>query len=184
MTHVTCMLTAKNRDQLRNPTLGNRVWATFTFFICRSESYSFSASTRLRYFRAVRTTFRLAQQRRVLAANWLTEPIKNRSPASDDLLRTGCDEAGICGRWGTRLSWGSGWSVHQSSESDGPVDISQRNLAPTARNRQLKSGKQKNSEVKTDMLRSIGKQSGESVESVLKKIRTATVGRTCWKRRF
>ena len=25
-------LTAKNRDQLRNPTLSNRVWATFTFF--------------------------------------------------------------------------------------------------------------------------------------------------------
>ena len=25
-------LTAKNRDQLRNPTLRNRVWATFTFF--------------------------------------------------------------------------------------------------------------------------------------------------------
>ena len=32
MTHVTCRLTAKNRDQLRNPTLGNREWATFTFF--------------------------------------------------------------------------------------------------------------------------------------------------------
>jgi len=32
MTHVTCRLTAKNRDQLRNPTLGNRVWATVTFF--------------------------------------------------------------------------------------------------------------------------------------------------------
>ena len=31
MTRVTCRLTAKNRDQLRNPTLGNRVWATFTF---------------------------------------------------------------------------------------------------------------------------------------------------------
>jgi len=31
MTHVTCRLTAKNRDQLRNPTLGNRVWATFAF---------------------------------------------------------------------------------------------------------------------------------------------------------
>ena len=29
MTHVTCRLTAKNRHQLRNPTLGNRVWATF-----------------------------------------------------------------------------------------------------------------------------------------------------------
>ena len=32
MTHVTYKLTAKNRDQLRNPTLGNRAWATFTFF--------------------------------------------------------------------------------------------------------------------------------------------------------
>jgi len=32
MTHITCRLTAKNRDQLRNPTLGNRVWPTFTFF--------------------------------------------------------------------------------------------------------------------------------------------------------
>jgi len=31
MTHVTCRLTAKNRNQLRNPTLGNRVWATFAF---------------------------------------------------------------------------------------------------------------------------------------------------------
>ena len=29
MTHVACRLTAKDRDQLRNPTLGNRVWATF-----------------------------------------------------------------------------------------------------------------------------------------------------------
>jgi len=29
MTYVTCRLTAKNRDQLRNPTLGNRVWASF-----------------------------------------------------------------------------------------------------------------------------------------------------------
>ena len=29
MIHVTCRLTAKNRDQLQNPMLGNRVWATF-----------------------------------------------------------------------------------------------------------------------------------------------------------
>jgi len=29
MTHVTCSLTAKNRDQPRNPTLGNQAWATF-----------------------------------------------------------------------------------------------------------------------------------------------------------
>jgi len=31
MTHLTCRLIAKNRDQLRNPTLGNRVQASFTF---------------------------------------------------------------------------------------------------------------------------------------------------------
>jgi len=30
MNHVSCRLTAKNRDQLRNPKLGNRVWTTFT----------------------------------------------------------------------------------------------------------------------------------------------------------
>jgi len=29
MTYVTCRLTTENRDQLRNPTLRNRVWATF-----------------------------------------------------------------------------------------------------------------------------------------------------------
>jgi len=38
MTHVTCRLTAKNRDQLRNPALGNRVWATFTFITGRCYS--------------------------------------------------------------------------------------------------------------------------------------------------
>ena len=38
MTHVTCRLTAKNRDQFRNPTLGSRVWATFTFADDSSEN--------------------------------------------------------------------------------------------------------------------------------------------------
>ena len=33
MIHVTRRLTAKNRDQLRNPMLSNRVWATFTFYL-------------------------------------------------------------------------------------------------------------------------------------------------------
>ena len=37
MTHVTCRLTAKNRDQHRNPTLGNRVWATLPFYIERDS---------------------------------------------------------------------------------------------------------------------------------------------------
>ena len=31
MTHITCRLTAENRDQLRNPTLGNQVRASFCF---------------------------------------------------------------------------------------------------------------------------------------------------------
>jgi len=31
MTYVTCSLTDKHRDQLRNPMPGNGVWATFTF---------------------------------------------------------------------------------------------------------------------------------------------------------
>jgi len=31
MTHITCRLTAENLAQLRNPTLGSRVWATFIF---------------------------------------------------------------------------------------------------------------------------------------------------------
>ena len=46
MTHVTCRLTAKNRNQLLNPTLGNRVWAifTFTFYLCFTNTQvSFSA---------------------------------------------------------------------------------------------------------------------------------------------
>ena len=33
MTDVTCRLTAKNRDQFQNPTLGNRVWASFLLFV-------------------------------------------------------------------------------------------------------------------------------------------------------
>jgi len=37
---------------------------------------------------------------------------------------------------------------------------------------------------KTDMLRSVGEQSGESVESVLKKKRKAAVGRICRKVKF
>jgi len=61
----------------------------------------------------------------------------------------------------------------------------QASLIYTARNQKLKKWKtEKNRKVKTDMLRSIGKQSGESVESVLKKKRKTTVGRICRKGRF
>ena len=55
----------------------------------------------------------------------------------------------------------------------------------TAQNQKLKKWKtEKLKSKKTDMLRSIGKQSGESVESVLKKKRKVTVGRTCRKGKF
>ena len=47
--------------------------------------------------------------------------------------------------------------------------------------KQLTRENRKTKELKTDMLRSIGKQSGESVESVLKKKRKATVERICRK---
>jgi len=43
MTQVTCRLTAKDRDQLRNPTLGNRVSATFNLFAHAQSSISADA---------------------------------------------------------------------------------------------------------------------------------------------
>ena len=42
MTRVTCRLTAKNWDQLRNPTLGNRAWATFSFLFVYNTVLWFS----------------------------------------------------------------------------------------------------------------------------------------------
>ena len=39
MTHITCRLTAKNRDQLRNPTLGNRVRATFYLLLRLRQNF-------------------------------------------------------------------------------------------------------------------------------------------------
>ena len=44
MTYVTCRLSAKNRDQLWNPTLGNRVWATFTFLHYKVTGLRLAAS--------------------------------------------------------------------------------------------------------------------------------------------
>ena len=42
MTHITCRLTAKNWYQLRNPTLGNWVWATFNFTFFTIISWVFA----------------------------------------------------------------------------------------------------------------------------------------------
>jgi len=52
----------------------------------------------------------------------------------------------------------------------------------TTRNQKLKSGKKLKG--KTDMVKRIGKQSGESVESVLEKKMKATVGKICRTGRF
>jgi len=45
MTHVTCRLTAKNRDQLRNPTLGSGLWATFTFLLAKKQPFFFAVTS-------------------------------------------------------------------------------------------------------------------------------------------
>ena len=74
MTHLTCRLTAKNWDQLRNPTLGNRVWATFTFLIfrhthvytyCCSRTYTAAAFNLLSSVSSVQWTRTLAPDRKV-----------------------------------------------------------------------------------------------------------------------
>ena len=59
MTHITCRLTAENRDQLRNPTLCYRVWATFTFYIedrvdVRDRVRQMSGGTNIVYLRCGR----------------------------------------------------------------------------------------------------------------------------------
>jgi len=59
MTHVTCRLTAQNWDQLRNPTLGNRVWAIFTFF----------TQTHIQIFKVSDSTL-TAVERSQLLAGW------------------------------------------------------------------------------------------------------------------
>jgi len=53
MTHVTCRLTDKNRDQLRNPTLGNRVWATFTYLFTIAMPLLLSHDLHVRLLRVV-----------------------------------------------------------------------------------------------------------------------------------
>ena len=45
MTHFTCRLTAKNRDQLQNPTFGNRAWTVFTFFLLVAGFTAYNSAT-------------------------------------------------------------------------------------------------------------------------------------------
>ena len=63
MTQVTCRPTAKNRDQLRNPTLGNRVWATFSVFV------KYSSGTLLLVVEYVTFTFLFTVSQRSVISN-------------------------------------------------------------------------------------------------------------------
>jgi len=54
MTHVSCRLTARNWDQLWDPMLGSRVWATFTFLPldwCWDQNVGLKAKTETRFSR-------------------------------------------------------------------------------------------------------------------------------------
>jgi len=73
MTHVTCRLITKNRDQLRNPTLGSRVWATFTY------TFTSKATTAPRRWGLQHTSFVLYF---VLFVSWHAKYSANAGPAS------------------------------------------------------------------------------------------------------
>jgi len=88
MTHFTFRLTAKNQDQLWNPTLGNPVWAIFTFLLaglaesnhrlrCRAPSVTINT-------RGVRQTNR-QNKRYGRASHTLGNPDDYRD--SDDVIR-------------------------------------------------------------------------------------------------
>jgi len=68
MTHVTCRLTAKNRDQLRNPTLGNRVWATFTFLTHQTAPRSRAAAVHSQFKLVHAKLFPLGKHATVVAS--------------------------------------------------------------------------------------------------------------------
>jgi len=77
MTHVTCRLTAKNRDELRNPTLDNRVWATFLHPRgARSQFSDLAAEDRIDSVSFCGES-RLTTSRRECSAGCLTEVISD-----------------------------------------------------------------------------------------------------------
>jgi len=83
MTHVTCRLTAKNRDQLRNPTLHNPVWATFTF-------YCFHRRLSVCLFAGVMSLRRRAQVNAPAESYWLRRvPRRRQAPRLDECVEKG-----------------------------------------------------------------------------------------------
>ena len=59
MTHITCRLTAKNWDQLRNPTFRNRIWATFLHNVLQLLKVKFSHTR----YRALGPVYRQSARR-------------------------------------------------------------------------------------------------------------------------
>ena len=53
---VTCKLTAKNWDRFRNPTLGNWVWATFTYHLVTASSNDSAVSSNIAHSITICTT--------------------------------------------------------------------------------------------------------------------------------
>ena len=78
MIHDTCRLTAKNRDQLRNPTLGNRVWAAFYFFNVNDSFHGLQKTWNVRRRRPYRlwmkSTHRSASSARFSVASSSSSP--------------------------------------------------------------------------------------------------------------
>jgi len=92
MTHVTCRLTAKNRNQLRNPTLGNRVRATFTFTLYHDVPSS--------------QTLSLSSWRRVADLCYCTAVnYRQRRPRSDTAVSTAADRTSTLPQALTSTRW-------------------------------------------------------------------------------
>jgi len=72
MIHVTCRLTVKNRDQLGNPTIGNRVWTTFTFWVSKRVRVRAGVSE---FERDALSPGRLDQQHHVRAVHSQSRPV-------------------------------------------------------------------------------------------------------------
>ena len=134
MTHVTCRLTAKNRDHLRNPTLGNRVWATLSFTCyCVAESViNFDAANASQYIpiRLVTTTTmtmihgdRFFSKRRIATRTLCVTDKKRRNLPCDSRLRQSCcRERAAHSRWSRTDEWGN--SGYRGGGSPPPVAAS------------------------------------------------------------
>ena len=70
VTHVTCRLTAKNRDQLRNPTLGSRAWASCVDWSRRGVGQRGRAGVRDTDSQERRRALRCSTRR-----TWSTDPL-------------------------------------------------------------------------------------------------------------